>query len=109
MKSFYLSAFFRLVIVFVLPIPVYAQSPVLPSALEGYTFSYSILEVEADNIELLASVRNDLLAQASLIGGIIYATWVAVDKPVDAPFAGLEVPTTDGFMFIEKRNTVLRM
>lgn len=89
MKSSRLAAFFRILILSVFPIVAYAQASLLPSALEGYTFSYSILEVEPNNIELLESARNELLADASSNGGIVYATWVATDKPSDAPFAGM--------------------
>ena len=89
MNFFPLTAFLRVFILFIFPIPVYAQPSPLPSAQEGYTFSYSILEVEQGNIELLESARNDLLTEASSNGGVVYATWVSADKPLDAPFAGL--------------------
>tara|TARA_B110000444_G_scaffold236569_1_gene248539 strand:+ start:5826 stop:6569 length:744 start_codon:yes stop_codon:yes gene_type:complete len=89
MKRSQLVAFLRILILSVFPIAVYAQVPRLPSAQEDYTFSYSILEVEPNNIELLEPARNQLLSDASSNGGIVYATWVAADKPSDAPFAGL--------------------
>lgn len=88
MKNFYLSTSFRLLVLFILPVSAFAQ-PSLPTALEGYTFSYSIIEVDASDVELLESARNELVLAATSTGGIEYATWVAADKPVDAPFAGL--------------------
>ena len=88
MKSSHLAIFHRILILLAFPILVSAQ-PSLSPALEGYTFSYSILEVEPGNTELLESAKNELLADVSSSGGHIYATWVATEKPSDAPFAGL--------------------
>lgn len=105
MKYSHLSAFLRIVILFASPIPAFAQSDLLPTALEGYTFSYSILEVEPGDAELLESARNTLLSEATASGGIVYATWVAADKPGDAPFAGLSANQM-GLMLAWSNNTL---
>ena len=89
MKNAHLASLLQILILFVLPVSIHAQIPPPPSALDGYTFSYSILEVEPNDIASLESVRNELLAVATASGGIVYATWVTTDKPADAPFAGL--------------------
>ena len=74
---------------FFLPAFVYAQSSLQSTILQNYTFSYSIVEAEPESVELLELARNEILSKATLNGGIIYATWVSVEKPADAPFAGL--------------------
>ncbi len=73
-----------LLISFFLPVVVNAQS-----ALQNYTFSYSIFEADAESIELLESTRSEILLRVVANGGTSYATWVSVEKPSDAPFAGL--------------------
>jgi len=66
-----------------------AQLTLQPSALQNYTFSYSILEVDLANIEQLDSAAKELLSVATANGGLHYATWVYAERPIDAPFAGL--------------------
>ena len=76
-------------ICFFLPVFVYAQSSPQTNILQNYTFSYSIVEAESETVGLLELARNEILSEATLNGGIAYATWVSVEKPADAPFAGL--------------------
>ena len=76
-------------ICFFSPVFVYAQSSPQTNILQNYTFSYSIVEAESETVGLLELARNEILSEATLNGGIAYATWVSVEKPADAPFAGL--------------------
>ena len=76
-------------ICFFLSVFVYAQSSPQTNILQNYTFSYSIVEAESETVGLLELARNEILSEATLNGGIAYATWVSVEKPADAPFAGL--------------------
>jgi len=72
-----------------LPAIAYAQASSQATVLQSHIFSYSILDTELDSVALLAMVRNDILSEQALNGGVVYATWVVAKKPVDAPFAGL--------------------
>lgn len=69
----------------VLPVLTNAQSTIKQDTI----FSYAIVEARSADTSLSQLVRNEILADAARGGGIIYATWVAADKPADAPFAGL--------------------
>lgn len=70
-----------------LPAFVYAQASVQSAVQKNYTFSYSIVEVELENIELLASARNEIISKAALNGATLYAIWVSAEKPAAAPTA----------------------
>ncbi len=71
------------------PIAVYGQTIQLSDESLDHNFSYSILETELDNSELIALIQREILAKPTLSSGVIYAIWIAAEKPVDAPFAGL--------------------
>jgi len=90
-----------ILILSILPVFTYSQSSQQPSLQQNYTFSYSIVEAKPQSIERLAAARNEILSKATLNGAILYAIWVAADKPTEAatttasttsiisPFAGL--------------------
>lgn len=73
------------VIAICLPAFVYAQS----SVMQNYKFSYSILEAQSNNVDLLALVRSEILSDVMSNGGVVYALWSPAEMPEDAPFAGL--------------------
>lgn len=71
------------------PIATYAQPVELASEVSDHSFSYSILETELDSAQLISLIQREILTKPTLDRGAIYALWVAAEKPVDAPFAGL--------------------
>lgn len=84
-----------------LPILVAAQSSLQPNVMEGYTFSYSIVETADDKGDLLEHAEQTLISVAARNGGQLYASWLPATKPNDAPFAGLS-KSQRGLMFAWK-------
>lgn len=79
-----------LVFVFcLLPRVIVAQPSLLSNAMEGYTFSYSIVETEGGGDGLLKLAQQKLVTVAAQNNGLLYASWLPAAKPADAPFAGL--------------------
>jgi hypothetical protein len=68
-----------------------AQSGVIPVAPEagGHVFSYSVIDVDVSAGELLVALQDEVLTRVAERGATLYAVWTPVEKPVDAPFAGL--------------------
>ncbi|MFK7863575.1 MAG: hypothetical protein AB8B95_05025 [Pseudohongiellaceae bacterium] len=71
------------------PNSLLAQSSLISNVIEDYNFSYSVMEVGHNNSEVLEQARQIVLSAAAEHKALHYATWSSVEKPVDAPFAGL--------------------
>jgi hypothetical protein len=55
-----------------------------------HQFTYSIIESDAENLSLVADIKNLVVSSTLLADATPFALWSPVDKPDDAPFAGLD-------------------
>lgn len=71
--------------------PMLSQAQSLPPAPEagGHTFSYTIIDADVSAGELLVALQAGVLSRIAERGATLYAVWTPVQKPNDAPFAGL--------------------
>ncbi|MEX2131543.1 MAG: hypothetical protein WD772_08645 [Pseudohongiellaceae bacterium] len=54
-----------------------------------FQFTYSIIDSSAELTAVIAGIRDEVLTAMRLSGATPFALWTPVEKPDDAPFAGL--------------------
>lgn len=72
-----------------LSIPGYAQTSLTNQGSMSHTFSYSIIDTSIAADALVQTLRQQVLPTILDADEKIFAIWLPVDKPDDAPFAGL--------------------
>ena len=66
---------------------VIAQTPAIDPL--DHQFTYSIIDTGGDLSELVTGIQNNAVPSLRLSGAVPFALWTPVEKPDDAPFAGL--------------------